>query len=70
MTPDYISLQKEMTVAEALAHIKNVGMDAETVYTCYVKDTGRKLIGIEMCIRDSPWDRSSCWAKTTIWCAS
>lgn len=46
MTPDYISLQKEMTVAEALAHIKKVGMDAETVYTCYVKDTGRKLIGI------------------------
>jgi magnesium transporter len=46
MTPDYISLQKNMTVAEAMAHIKEVGMDAETVYTCYVKDTGRKLIGI------------------------
>ncbi len=46
MTPDYISLQKEMTVSEALAYIKNEGMDAETIYTCYVKDTGRKLIGI------------------------
>ena len=46
MTPDYISLQKEMTVGEALAHIKKEGMDAETIYTCYVKDTGRKLIGI------------------------
>jgi magnesium transporter len=46
MTPDYISLQKNMTVAEAMAHIKDVGMDAETVYTCYVKDIGRKLIGI------------------------
>lgn len=46
MTPDYISLQKEMTVEEALAHIKEVGMDAETVYTCYVKDSGRKLTGI------------------------
>ena len=46
MTPEYISLQKEWTVEEALEHIKEVGMDAETVYTCYVKDTGRKLIGI------------------------
>ncbi len=46
MTPDYISLQKEMTVGEALSHIKKEGMDAETIYTCYVKDLGRKLIGI------------------------
>jgi magnesium transporter len=46
MTPDYISLQKDMTVKEALAYIKKEGMDSETVYTCYVKDTGRKLIGI------------------------
>jgi magnesium transporter len=46
MTPEYISLQKEMTVFEALAHIKKEGMDSETVYTCYVKDTGRKLEGI------------------------
>lgn len=46
MTPDYISLRKDWTVGEALQHIKEVGMDAETVYTCYVKDSGRKLIGI------------------------
>ena len=46
MTPDYISFEKEWTVARALQHIKEVGMDAETVYTCYVKDAGRKLIGI------------------------
>jgi magnesium transporter len=46
MTPDYISLQKGMTVGDALAHIRREGMDSETVYTCYVKDKGRKLIGI------------------------
>lgn len=46
MTPNYISLEKGMTVGEALSYIKEVGMDAETLYTCYVKDTGRKLIGI------------------------
>lgn len=46
MTPDYISLNKNWTVQRALEHIKEEGMDAETVYTCYVKDSGRKLIGI------------------------
>ena len=46
MTPSYISLLKEWSVKEAMNHIKRVGMDAETVYTCYVKDGGRKLLGI------------------------
>ena len=46
MTPDFISLQKEWTVKEAMAHIKEVGMDTETVYTCYVKDGAYKLVGI------------------------
>ena len=46
MTPDYISLRDNMTVGEALAHIKKEGMDSETVYTCYVKEEGRKLEGI------------------------
>ena len=45
MTPEYISLQKEMTVDQALAYIKKVGMDSETIYTCYVKEQGRKLLG-------------------------
>ncbi|MDR0518600.1 MAG: magnesium transporter [Clostridiales Family XIII bacterium] len=46
MTPDYITLKKGWTVGQALDHIKEVGMDSETVYTCYVKDWGRKLLGI------------------------
>lgn len=46
MTPDYISLQVSMTVAEALDHIRRTGMDSETIYTCYVKSSGRRLIGI------------------------
>ncbi|MBQ9973063.1 MAG: magnesium transporter [Firmicutes bacterium] len=46
MTPDYISLHESMTVAQALQKIKREGVDSETVYTCYVKDAGRKLIGI------------------------
>lgn len=46
MTPEYISLQGSMTVKEALRYIKHEGMDSETVYTCYVKSSGRKLEGI------------------------
>lgn len=46
MTPEYISLKKDWTCGEALRHIKEVGMDAETIYTCYVKDNSRKLIGV------------------------
>ncbi len=46
MTPEYISLSKNMTVEEALAYIKEEAFDSETIYTCYVKDTGRKLAGI------------------------
>ena len=46
MTPEYINLRKSMTVREALDHIKEVGLDSETIYTCYVLDAGRKLIGV------------------------
>ena len=46
MTPDYISLQEEWTVRQALDYIKKEGMDSETIYTCYVKSAGRKLEGI------------------------
>jgi len=46
MTPEYISLSKNMTVADALAYIKKEAFDSETIYTCYVKDRGRKLVGI------------------------
>lgn len=46
MTPDYINLHKNWSAKEALEHIKEVGMDSETIYTCYVLDSGRKLTGI------------------------
>ena len=46
MTPDYINLRKNMTRREALDHIRDVGMDSETIYSCYVLDGGRKLIGV------------------------
>ncbi len=46
MTPEYVKLLPQMTVADALVHIRNVALDSETVYTCYVTDKKRCLIGI------------------------
>lgn len=45
MTVEFITFTKDMTVREALDKIRRVGIDSETVYTCYVVDR-RKLIGI------------------------
>ncbi len=45
MTTEYVSLHQSMTVKEAMAHIKQVGIHKETIYTCYVLER-RKLIGI------------------------
>lgn len=46
MTIEYVDLKKEMTVKEALANIKQVGVDKETINTSYVIDENRKLEGI------------------------
>ncbi|MDR1271374.1 MAG: magnesium transporter, partial [Clostridiales Family XIII bacterium] len=46
MTPDYIELKQGWTAGRALEHIKTVGLDSETIYTSYVKDPGRRLIGL------------------------
>lgn len=44
MNVDYIALRKEMTVAEAILKIRQVGLNRETIYTCYVTEK-KKLIG-------------------------
>ncbi len=46
MTTEYIDLKANMTVEEAFRHIREVGMDKETIYTCYVVDARRVLIGV------------------------
>ncbi len=45
MTTEYVSLKAGMTVEEAFAHIRKVGVDKETIYNCYVTDN-RKLMGL------------------------
>ena len=45
MTTEYISLSADMTVEDAFTRIRRVGVDKETIYTCYVT-RGHKLIGL------------------------
>lgn len=46
MTIEFVDLKKEMTVKQAVDHIKKTGIDKETIDTCYVIDSNRKLEGI------------------------
>ena len=46
MTTEYVDLKEHMTVAQAFDHIRKIGVDKETIYTCYVMGKDRKLLGI------------------------
>ena len=46
MTTEYVSLRPHMTVGEAILRIRRQGVDKETIYTCYVTDASRKLLGL------------------------
>ena len=46
MTTEYVSLRPDMTVEEAILRIRRQGIDKETIYTCYVTEKDRKLIGL------------------------
>ena len=46
MTMEYVSLRPEMTVEEAILRIRRQGVDKETIYTCYVLEKDRTLLGI------------------------
>lgn len=60
MTTEYMDLKADMTVEEAFARIRRVGLRRETVYTCYVTNANRKLEGV-VTVRDllmaEPLDR-------------
>ncbi len=46
MTTEYVSLRPSMTVEEAILRIRRQGVDKETIYTCYVIDKDRTLMGM------------------------
>lgn len=45
MTTDYISLRPNMTISNAIKRIRRTISEVETIYTCYVTDDNRKLLG-------------------------
>ncbi len=51
MTTEYVRLFKDMTVSEAFTRIRRDAYDKETVYTCYVTEPDRRLIGV-VTVRD------------------
>ncbi len=46
MTAEYIGLKRNMTVEQAFAYIRENGVDKETIYTCFVTDSKRRLQGV------------------------
>lgn len=46
MTIEFIDLKMDMTVEDAFTRIRRIAIDKETIYTCYVIDKNRKLIGL------------------------
>ena len=46
MTTEYVSLRPNMTVEEAILRIRRQGVDKETIYTCYVTDSNKRLMGL------------------------
>lgn len=45
MTTEYVSLRSSMTIADAIAKIRRIGLDSETIEVCYVTDNVNHLIG-------------------------
>lgn len=45
MTPLFVDLHSDMTVEQALARIRQLAINRETIYECYVTDGQRRLLG-------------------------
>ncbi len=45
MTTEYVKLDEDITVEDALKRIRRTGIDKETIYTCYVTNPNRQLLG-------------------------
>lgn len=46
MTTEFVELKATFTIEDALKSIKRTGVEKETIYTCYVTDAKRMLIGV------------------------
>ncbi len=45
MTVEFVDLKETLTLEQSLERIRDIGLDKETVNTCYVLDPARKLVG-------------------------
>jgi magnesium transporter len=69
MTIEYVSLKADMTVEDAFTRIRRTGEDKETIYTCYVTDKDRRLLGVvsvRTLLLAEPGDRISEIMETNI----
>lgn len=46
MTTEYIDLKRDMTVDDAFDRIRFLGVETESIFTCYVIDKSRRLLGV------------------------
>lgn len=46
MNVEFVDLRANMTVSDAISRIRKIGVDKETINTCYVVDKSRYLLGI------------------------
>ena len=45
MTVEFVDLKENLTVQQSIERIRKIGLDKETINTCYVLDLGRHLLG-------------------------
>ena len=72
MTPECITLRPWMTADEALAKMRRQAFDKETIYTCYVTDDEKRLLGIVTAkdiIIHNPTDKIGDFMHDNIVCA-
>lgn len=62
MTIEFVDLREGMTVAEALEHVRYTGPDKETIYTCYIIDKERRLVGA-ITLKDLVLARPEAWIR-------
>lgn len=46
MNVEFVDLKANMSVDEAIQRIRKIGVDRETINTCYVVDSARRLLGV------------------------
>ncbi|MCL2078416.1 MAG: magnesium transporter [Oscillospiraceae bacterium] len=46
MTIEFVDLKEFLTVEETFQRIRRIAVDRETIYTCYVIDSQRRLLGV------------------------